>query len=65
MKRIVFIRVMVGTVVMEIPGHDEGTGLNQARLVVHNRAWPLNLIGSGMYRKACERRKHDIGLRGR
>ena len=55
----------VGTVVMEIPGHDEGTGLNQARLVVHNRAWPLNLIGSGMYRKACERRKHDIGLRGR
>ncbi len=39
-----------GTVVMEVPGRDEGMGLNQAHLVVHVRAPPLNLIGSDMYR---------------
>ena len=48
---------------MEIPGHDEGMGLNQARLVVHNRASPLNLIGSGMYREVWDCRKTDLEAR--
>ncbi len=49
-----------GTVVMEVPGRDEGMGLCRERLVVQGRASPLNLIGSGMYRKVWDCRKTNL-----
>ncbi len=33
----------------EVPGCEDGTGLSQAPLVVHDRAWPSNQGSSGMY----------------
>ena len=57
------VRVRVGTVVMEVPGCDEGTGLSQQAYIVQGCASPLDLIGSGMYREVWDCRKTDLEAR--
>ncbi len=47
----------------EVPGCEDGTGLSQAPLVVHVRAWPSNQSSSGMYSSVYCTSADSLGAR--